>query len=148
MNFIYIGHVDSPVKEPVDMDWGEVESNIVLNNEYAPGLLGLDQFSHAIIVTHLHQANWDAETHLRRHPQEREDMPLLGIFAQRAKHRPNSIGVTAVQILKVLEDSLKVRGLDVIDGTPVLDIKPYVPQYDKRNATIPDWMKKLMENYF
>ena len=148
MNFVYIGRVVSPVREPIDIDWGEVESSVRLYTEYAPGLLGLDQFSHAIVVTHLHKAEWDPHNHLLRHPQEREDMPLLGIFAQRARHRPNSIGVTAVSIINVKENELTVRGLDAIDGTPVLDIKPYVPQYDKRDATIPQWMEQLMKDYF
>jgi tRNA (Thr-GGU) A37 N-methylase len=76
-------------------------------------------------------------------------MPLIGIFAQRAKHRPNPIGITSVQIVSVQENSLKVRGLDAIDGTPVLDIKPYFPIYDlKDTATTPQWVDILMKDYF
>jgi tRNA (Thr-GGU) A37 N-methylase len=75
-------------------------------------------------------------------------MPLLGIFAQRARHRPNRIGVTAVEIVEVTDNSVKVRALDAIDGTPVIDIKPYVPVYDKKDATIPEWMEKMMKGYF
>jgi tRNA (Thr-GGU) A37 N-methylase len=75
-------------------------------------------------------------------------MPLLGIFAQRARHRPNRIGVTAVEIIEIRNNVIKVRALDAIDGTPVLDIKPYVPVYDRKDATIPKWMETLMKSYF
>ena len=130
------------------MNWGEVESEITLKPEYAPGLLGLDGFSHLLVLTILHEAEYIPEKHLRRHPQEREDMPLLGIFAQRARHRPNRIGVTAVELIEVTDNSVKVRALDAIDGTPVIDIKPYVPVYDRRDATIPEWMEQMMKGYF
>ncbi|MCB2171940.1 tRNA (N6-threonylcarbamoyladenosine(37)-N6)-methyltransferase TrmO [archaeon] len=143
-----IGTVKSPVTEAVDMNWGEVISEIVLEPEYAPGLLGLEDFSHLMVLTFLHEAEYNPEKHLRRHPQERQDMPLLGIFAQRARHRPNRIGVTAVEIVEVTDNSVKVRALDAIDGTPVIDIKPYVPVYDKKDATIPEWMEKMMKGYF
>lgn len=148
MELVYIGRVRSPVTEAVDMNWGQVVSEIVLEPEYAPGLLGLEEFSHALILTHLHQAEWSLEKHLRRRPQERSDMPLTGIFAQRARHRPNRIGVTAVEIVEVTDDTLKVRALDAVDGTPVLDVKPYVPSYDRRDATIPQWMTDMMKGYF
>jgi tRNA (Thr-GGU) A37 N-methylase len=76
-------------------------------------------------------------------------MPELGIFAQRAKHRPNPIGITAVELIGIAGNVVKVKGLDAIDGTPVLDLKPYVPVFDRRDrAIIPEWMKRLMEGYF
>lgn len=148
MEFVIIGEVKSPITEAVDMNWGEVVSEIILKPEYAPGLLGLGDFSHAIILTYLHEAKYDPDLHLRRHPQERKDMPLLGIFAQRARHRPNRIGVTACKILEVTNNSLKVLALDAINGTPVVDVKPYVPFYDTRDAYIPEWMNKMMKDYF
>ena len=145
MECTFIGTVKSPIVEPVDMNWGEVIAEIVLKPEYAPGLLGLQDFSHLLVLTFLHEAKYVPEKHLRRHPQERQDMPLLGIFAQRARHRPNRIGVTAVEIVEVTDNSVKVRALDAIDGTPVIDIKPYVPVYDKKDATIPEWMEEMMK---
>ena len=148
MECVIIGEVKSHVTEAVDMNWGEVVSEIVLKPEYAPGLLGLGDFSHAMILTFLHEAKYDPEVHLRRHPQERQDLPLLGIFAQRARHRPNRIGVTACEIVEVTENSVKVRALDAIDGTPVIDVKPYVPVYDRKDATIPEWMETMMKGYF
>ena len=144
-----IGRVESPVTEAVDEDWGQVESEIIVEERYASGLTGLDGFSHAIVVFYMHKATFEPETHLVRRPQEREDMPLLGIFAQRAKHRPNPIGVTAVEVLGVKHNRLTVRGLDAIDGTPVLDVKPYFPIYDARGeAKVPNWVSRLMEDYF
>jgi len=147
MELIYIGYVHSPVTEAVDMNWGRVVSEVVLKPEYAPGLLGLGEFSHALVLTHLHQAEWSPGKHLRRRPQDRHDMPLTGIFAQRARHRPNRIGATAVEIIEVTGSTLKVRALDAVDGTPVIDIKPYVPNYDRRDATIPQWMTDIMKDY-
>jgi tRNA-Thr(GGU) m(6)t(6)A37 methyltransferase TsaA len=148
MECVIIGEVNSHVTEAVDMNWGEVVSEIVLKPEYTPGLLGLGDFSHAMILTFLHEAKYNPEVHLRRHPQERQDMPLLGIFAQRARHRPNRIGVTACEIVEVTENSVKVRALDAINGTPVIDVKPYVPVYDRKDATIPEWMENMMKDYF
>jgi len=148
MEFVIIGEVKSPVTEAVDMNWGAVISEIVLKPEFAPGLLGLGDFSHAMILTFLHEAKYVPEVHLRRHPQEREDMPFLGIFAQRARHRPNRIGATACEIVEVTEGSVKVRALDAINGTPVIDVKPYVPVYDRKDATIPEWMENMMKGYF
>jgi tRNA-Thr(GGU) m(6)t(6)A37 methyltransferase TsaA len=148
MNCTIIGTVKSPVIEPVDMNWGEVISEIVLEPEYAPGLLGLERFSHLMVLTFLHEAEYNPEKHLRRHPQERQGIPLVGIFAQRARHRPNRIGVTSVEIVEVTDKSVKVRALDAIDGTPVIDIKPYVPVYDRKDATIPEWMETMMKGYF
>jgi tRNA-Thr(GGU) m(6)t(6)A37 methyltransferase TsaA len=148
MECTIIGTVKSPITEAVDMNWGEVVSEIILKPEYAPGLLGIEDFSHLLVITFLHEAEYIPEKHLRRHPQEREDIPLIGIFAQRARHRPNRIGITSVEIVEVIERSVKVRALDAIDGTPVIDIKPYVPVYDRKDAIIPDWMDEMMKGYF
>ncbi len=148
MECVIIGEVKSHVIEAVDMNWGEVVSEIVLKPEYASGLLGLGDFSHAMILTFLHEAKYDPKVHLRRHPWERQDLPLLGIFAQRARHRPNRIGVTACEIVEVTENSVKVRALDAINGTPVIDVKPYVPVYDRKDATIPEWMENMMKGCF
>ena len=76
-------------------------------------------------------------------------MPEVGIFAQRAKHRPNPIGMTAVQLTRVEGNVLIVKGLDAIDGTPILDIKPYYPAFDRiEEPRNPEWVGRLMEKYF
>jgi len=144
-----IGWVRSPVSSPRDHDWGSVESDIVLDSEYAGGLEGIGDFSHVLVLTLLHGARYEAERHLRRRPQGRDDMPRVGIFSQRAKDRPNPIGVTCVPLLAVASDSIRVRGLDAIDGTPVLDIKPHFPQYDSpKDVMVPEWVDRLMRDYF
>ena len=143
-----IGTVKNNVNEKKDTTWGNDISSIVLNDDYITGLKGLDGFSHAIILFYLDKAKYDKEKHLQRRPQNREDMPLVGIFAQRGKDRPNQIGMTSVGIISVSDNELVVKGLDAIDGTPVLDIKPYYPVYDKKEANVPLWVDKLMEHYF
>jgi tRNA-Thr(GGU) m(6)t(6)A37 methyltransferase TsaA len=144
-----IGVVTSEIKEATDENWGSVTSTIKLSPEFAPGLLGLDSFSHAVILTYLHQASFDKAKHLQRRPRGWAHLPLLGIFAQRAKSRPNPIGITVVKILSILKDELVVQGLDAVDATPVLDIKPYFPQYDHApNPRTPAWVAELMKGYF
>ena len=144
-----IATIHSPITEGVDEDWGKIVSRIELRLEFAEGLRELDSFSHALIIFFMHQSTFNAATDLVRRPRGRADMPEAGIFAQRAKHRPNPIGITAVEIVGIEGNILRVRGLDAIDGTPVLDIKPYVPAFDRRDgATIPEWMDRLMQGYF
>lgn len=143
-----IGSVVSPVKEPVDENWGEVVSEIVLEKKYADGLIGLHDFSHAVITYFMHLATDKNRVKITRRPQGRDDMPFVGIFSQRAKRRPNPVGVTAVKIIKVENNVLKVQNLDAIDGTPVLDIKPYYPRDRVENPIIPEWVYRLMSNYY
>ncbi len=143
-----IGYVNNDVQEKKDVSWGEDISYVLLEEEYRGGLKGLENFSHAIILYYLDKAEFISEKHLQRHPQNRQDMPLVGIFAQRGKDRPNTIGMTSVEIIAVSDSTLTVRGLDAISGTPVLDIKPYYPVYDKKEAKTPEWVDRLMENYF
>ena len=143
-----IGYVKNEVKDKKDVAWGDDSSTIVLEEHYASGIKGLEDFSHVIILYYLDKAKYDREKHLQRRPQNREDMPLVGIFSQRGKDRPNQIGITSVQVVSVLNDRLEVKGLDAIDGTPVLDIKPYYPVYDRKDASVPEWVDRLMEHYF
>lgn len=143
-----IGYVENNVQAKKDVSWGGDISRIVLEKEYYMGLSGLEDFSHAVIIYYLDKAEYKREKHLQRRPQNRDDMPLVGIFSQRGKDRPNKIGMTAVQIVEVSEKTLVVKGLDAINGTTVLDIKPYYPAYDKKDADVPDWVNRLMEHYF
>ena len=143
-----IGTVRNEVSNRKDDSWGDDISSIVLDRQFSSGLKGLEDFSHAIILFYLDQAKFDKEKHLQRRPQNRDDMPLTGIFSQRGKDRPNRIGMTSVEIVSVSEDTLVVKGLDAVNGTPVLDIKPYYPVYDQKEATVPEWVDRLMEHYF
>ena len=132
-----------------DAGWGAIESRIELRPEAAAGLEGLDQFSHALVIFYMHLDPDREAPVLRRRPRSRDDMPLLGVFAQRGRMRPNPIGVTAVEIVKIEPGVLVVRGLDAVDGTPVLDLKPYAPVFDRREAArVPEWLDRLMQGYF
>lgn len=149
INMKPIGFVYSSVTERMDENWGEVTSKIILESEFAGALLGLECFSHAIIVTYLHEATYEKDKHIQRRPRNLETMPVTGILSQRAKNRPNPIGVTAVEILDVGDDYLEIKGLDAINETPILDIKPYYPHYDKvNNSKVPEWVDRLMKDYF
>jgi len=149
VNIEPIGTVKSPVTEAVDEGWGGVVSEIHLQESLAAGLQGIEQFSHIIVIFFMHQSTFDLAADLVRRPRERPDMPLVGAFAQRAKHRPNPIGITTVHLIEVKGNVLKVKGLDAIDGTPILDIKPYLPAHDcPPNATNPEWIDRLMAGYF
>jgi tRNA-Thr(GGU) m(6)t(6)A37 methyltransferase TsaA len=144
-----IGVVKNGVGEATDENWGSVVSEIRLRSDLAQGLRGLEAFSHAVVVFLMHAATFDAASHLVRRPRDRADMPSLGIFAQRARHRPNPIGVTSVEIDRVEGASLFVRSLDAIDGTPVLDLKPHFPMYDSPGTPrVPEWVERLMVGYF
>jgi tRNA-Thr(GGU) m(6)t(6)A37 methyltransferase TsaA len=144
-----IGRVRSPVVTPVDSDWGSVESRIVLEPEYRPGLRGLGEFSHVVVAAWLHLAAFDPARHLVRRPRGLAEMPELGIFAQRAKDRPNPLGISVVRLLSVEPDGVTLRGLDAIDGTPIVDLKPYFPHFDSASgATLPAWVDALMRGYF
>lgn len=149
MDLSPIGRIQSPVVVASDKGWGAIVSEIHLEAALAPGLQGLEQFSHIVVVFLLHQSTFDPTRDLVRRPQGRADMPELGIFAQRARHRPNPIGITAVELVGIEQNVLRVRGLDAIDGTPVLDIKPYFPAYDRvEQVRVPEWVGRLMEGYF
>jgi tRNA-Thr(GGU) m(6)t(6)A37 methyltransferase TsaA len=144
-----IGIVRNAVHEGVDHGWSDVVSEIQVRPEWSAGLRGLESFSHVVVVFFMHDARFQPASDLLRRPRGRDDMPLVGSFAQRAKHRPNPIGITIAKLEQVGAGVLVVRGLDAIDGTPVLDLKPHVPAFDApAGATVPAWMERLMEGYF
>jgi tRNA (adenine37-N6)-methyltransferase len=136
--------------EPIDDDWGVVVSEVVLDDRFPPdALAGLEDFSHLEIVFVFDQVDESKITVGARHPRGRTDWPLVGIFAQRAKGRPNRIGVSTSEIVSVNQRVVTVRGLDAIDGTPVLDIKPYMVEFAPRTQVRqPSWSTELMRNYW
>ncbi|MDO8687516.1 MAG: tRNA (N6-threonylcarbamoyladenosine(37)-N6)-methyltransferase TrmO [Dehalococcoidales bacterium] len=142
-----IGYVANDVNSQMDSGWARVESKIVLQEHLILALSGLDSFSHLLVVFWMHQA--EPPTILQRRPQGRDDMPEVGLFAQRSKHRPNPIGITAVPLVRVSGCEVVVRGLDAVNGTPVLDIKPYYPHFDSpAEVRLPAWVDRLMVDYF
>ena len=146
-----IGVVEGSRTEAVDDDWGSVEARIVLDSTRYPveATAGLDGFSHIDVVFLFHLVEPDDVNLGARHPRGRADWPKVGIFAQRAKARPNRIGVTTCELVTVDGLTLVVRGLDAIDGTPVLDVKPYMAEFAPRSAVRePEWARELMAGYW
>ncbi len=136
-----IGWVRNRVKEPRPDGWESVESVIELEQEMAPALAGLDGFSHIILLFWMHQIPEELRVPGQRHPGSRQDLPLVGAFATRTQLRPNPVGFAIVPLLRVDGPRLHVRGLDAIDGTPIIDIKPYLPPYDSpKDARVPSWV--------
>ncbi|WP_057915464.1 SAM-dependent methyltransferase [Peribacillus muralis] len=131
--------------------WGEVISEIILDRSKFKEdcLFGLEQFSHIEVIFYMNKVEPEKIQLNARHPRNRTDWPKVGIFSQRAKARPNQIGVSRCELLKVEGLKMTVRALDAIDQTPVLDIKPYMAEFGPiGQVNQPDWSKELMENYY
>ena len=144
--FSPIGVVRNAVKEPQMGGWESVESRIVVRRDLADALDGLEGYSHVIVLFWAHRVPEEERGATRIHPMGDPAMPLLGIFATRTQLRPNPIGVSVVPLLARKGNELRVRGLDAIDGTPVLDVKPYIPHYDSvPQATISAWASEVAE---
>jgi tRNA-Thr(GGU) m(6)t(6)A37 methyltransferase TsaA len=135
---------------PEDDAWGSVVARIELDERFSAGALtGLDAFSHLEVVYHFHQADPARIEARTRHPRGNPAWPRVGIFAQRARDRPNGLAVSVCEILGVSGREVRVRGLDAIDGTPVLDLKPvmraFLPRGELRE---PPWAAELMSMYW
>ncbi|KYH36804.1 MAG: Uncharacterized protein family UPF0066 [Candidatus Bathyarchaeota archaeon B23] len=117
------------------------ESTIRVYPQYCPGLLGIEAHSHLIILYWMHLR--DDERHrgtLRVIPRRHEGAPLTGVFACRSPSRPNPIGLSVVELLGMEDCRLRVRGLDAFEGSPIVDIKPYLPRADSvPDARVPEW---------
>lgn len=137
-----IGYVRSPVKQTRPDGWRDVVSRVVVRPELADALLNLGDYSHVVIVFWPHKVPEDVRGSKHQlHPRDDPQNPLMGILATRSQIRFNPILVSAVKLLSVKGNVLKVRGLDAIDGTPVLDVKPYLPHYDGiPDARVPKWV--------
>ena len=144
-----VGTVRSSRIAPDDDSWDEEASHIEMIepfNEHS--LMGLADFSHCIVVYVFDKAAWD-ESKMSRHPRGNKDWPEVGIFAQRAKDRPNRLGVTVCRVLEVKDSTVRVAGLDAINGTPVVDIKPWMVEFGPRGeVSQPSWSKELMQGYW
>ena len=138
-----IGFVSNGIKEPIRHGWREVVSEITVNSELTQALDGLEEFSHLIILYWMHQLDPERKLSLKVHPMGNTDLPLTGRLATRSPSRPNPVGQATVELLERRTNVLKVKGLDAIDGTPVIDIKPYIPGYDSAdNARAVKWMSQ------
>ena len=147
-----IGAVQSPRTEVIDDFWGQVVSVIELDaSRFTPeSVLGLADFSHIMVIFHLHAIPDKGVVTTANHPRGNPDWPRVGIFAQRKKDRPNKLGVSVCELIEVDGLKLKVKALDAIDGTPVLDIKPHVREFEPDPVRVrqPRWMTELMRDYF
>lgn len=146
-----IGHVRGGRADAVDDNWGNVKARIELDaSRFGPeSLAGLEEFSHLVIVYYFHLADPGKVELTARHPRNNPDWPKVGIFAQRGKNRPNHLGVSTCALVGVEGTSVLVQGLDAVDGSPVLDLKPYFREFEPRNVVRePAWVAELMAQYW
>ncbi|QJQ31964.1 SAM-dependent methyltransferase [Sphingomonas lacunae] len=145
-----IAYVRSTRRETVDDNWDAERATIILADGYGEeALAGLDGFSHVDILFLFDRVPLERIETGARHPRGRSDWPMVGIFAQRGKNRPNRIGLTTCRLLRISGRSLEVAGLDAIDGTPVIDIKPVMREFLPRgDISQPAWSQELMAGYW
>ncbi|MFZ2447779.1 MAG: tRNA (N6-threonylcarbamoyladenosine(37)-N6)-methyltransferase TrmO [Syntrophobacteraceae bacterium] len=138
--FSPIGVIRSPFKEiegmPIQAKAAEgIPGKVELASEFAAGLRGLEGFSHIILLYHFHlSVGYSLEV------KPFLDDRMHGVFATRAPKRPNSIGISTVRLTVIEGNTLLIEDVDVVDGTPLLDIKPYVPEFDVRHAEKIGWL--------
>jgi tRNA-Thr(GGU) m(6)t(6)A37 methyltransferase TsaA len=144
-----VGYVRGGRTAVEDDEWGSVTARIELEGFDPDAFLAIDGFSHVEVLFGFDRVDPDAVCRGARHPRGRDDWPLVGIFAQRAKDRPNRIGSTVCELVAVDGAAIEVRGLDAVDGTPVLDVKPYLPGFAPRGEVRqPAWAEELMDGYW
>ena len=144
-----IGIVRNARTTPTDDFWGEVISEIELADHIpTESLTGITSFSHLEIIYFFDQVK-DSDIVFSGRPRGNPDYPTIGIFGQRKKDRPNKLGLCTVELVEHTGRMLKVKYLDAINGTPVLDIKPVFKEfYPKKEIKQPTWVKDLMKNYW
>ena len=155
-----VGVVRSPLNEPSlvadsgDLEWRtqiagasesrEVISELVIDSDLAGIADGLEDFSHLLVLYWAHRVDKDGRSIARAHPMGRKDLPLVGIFATCSPARPNPVCAMVVRLLERKGNVLKVQGLDAIDGSPLIDIKPYNPSYyAAEDVKVADWMAQI-----
>ncbi len=145
-----IGKVHSSRKEVIDDLWNQESAYVELDEHYPPdAFTGLDDFSHVEIIFFMDQVDSQKIEIAARHPRNNQAWPKVGIFAQRGKNRPNQIGLTVCEILKIEGRKLFLKGLDAVDGTPVLDVKPWMKEFGPQGAQRqPAWCSELMRDYW
>jgi len=141
IKYIQIGIIHSPFKEPKGTPIQPIaaqgiDGTVEVFQNYIEGLEGVKGFSHVILVYHFHLSK----------KSQLKVMPFMddqkhGVFSTRAPNRPNQIGISVVRLTEIEGNILHVKDLDIVDGTPLLDIKPYVPEFDIRDAKKIGWLK-------
>jgi tRNA (Thr-GGU) A37 N-methylase len=147
-----IGKVVCEIPRGRDENWGTVVSEIRLDEHRFDSLAlnGLQEFSHVEVFFQFDQLRDSEVERQARHPRENPKWPKVGIFAQRGRRRPNRIGATICEIVSVEGLAVCVRGLDAFNGSPVIDLKPVMPEFlpDKAAVREPQWARELMSTYF
>ncbi len=145
-----VAFVSNNRKEILDDNWGSIISTIELAEAInEDSIKGIHEFSHLEIIFYFDKVSDDKIQYEARHPRNNKEYPEVGIFAQRGKNRPNKLGVTIVELVEVKNRVLLVKGLDAIDGTPIIDIKPVMKEFlPKGEVRQPSWSVSLMENYW
>ena len=155
-----VGVVRSPLKEPsLVASSGDVErrsgvaratesrrviSELVIDSDLTGILDGIEDFSHLLVLYWAHRVPPEGRSLIKAHPMGRKDLPLVGIFATCSPARPNTICATVVRLVKRQGNTLTVAGLDALDGSPIVDIKPYNPSYHAiGEVKIADWMERI-----
>ncbi len=140
-----IGRVRNSIRTKKREGWGTVVSRIELAPKYASALDGIEEYSHLLVIFWLSRVSSAARGKiLKIHPRSRPDLPLVGVFATRTQYRPNPIGLTQVQLLGRKGHILTVKGLDALNGTPVIDIKPISPKTEMpARFRVPEWYPRL-----
>jgi tRNA-Thr(GGU) m(6)t(6)A37 methyltransferase TsaA len=155
-----VGVVKSPLKEPTvaagsgDVSWKmraeraaeerNVVSEIAIDAAFTGILDGIEDFSHILVLYWAHRVPEEGRSIIKAHPMGRKDLPLVGIFATCSPARPNPLCAIVVRLIEHSGNCLKVEGLDAVDGSPVIDIKPYNPSYYHVGAAkIPAWLKQI-----
>jgi tRNA-Thr(GGU) m(6)t(6)A37 methyltransferase TsaA len=144
--FQSIGIIHSPHKVLADIPIqpvfaNDIEGTVVLAPEFADGLMDLCEFSHIYIFYYFHRSQKTC-LHVKPYLSHEEH----GIFATRAPHRPNKLGMSLVQLTQIEDNVLHVKGIDILDGTPLIDIKPYIKRFDARENVRSGWQDNISDD--
>jgi len=145
-----VGFVKNSRTEVKDDDWEGITSELVINNSFPEDcLMGIEKYSHLEVIFYFHLADKSKICRAARYPRNNRDWPLTGIFALRGKNRPNHLGLTIVKLIKRVNRSLFVNGLDAVDGSPIIDIKPVIRGFlPIQEISQPQWVDELMKDYW
>ena len=152
ITFTPIGVIHTKASEADVKEKGDREGEIEIYPEFAAGLDGIDGYSHLFVLVYFDRLRPEQIGPLKVKPRglvrrgfKLEELPELGVFALDSPTRPNPIGLTLVRVIKREGNRISVQGLDCFDGTPLLDIKCYRPQYRVDEYTLPEWFRKLAD---
>lgn len=130
-------------EEEIKTKRSSIVSEVIIDPPYVTALDGVESYSHLFVIFYMHKMPLRETRALKVHPRGRVDVEKVGVFATRSRNHPNRIGLSVVELLERRGNSLKVRALDALDGTPVLDIKPYDPIDVQKNVRVPKWWYKI-----